>query len=210
MFALAVFWTLTALVAFGVAYVVGAPLRVSGARQMLAVLVGVPLISLGVYVYLGNPDTPDYPLDPRLSGTLEALPPAAILARLENRLRDHPDDIEGWRLLARLRVSVSQHVQAGDAWQRVLDLAPADAEAQLGLAQAFIEQNDGVVNEAAVGLLDGVLRVAPDNMVAQFWRAEAWAQQGDDSKARVLWRALRDKLPDAAPLGKALDARLAR
>lgn len=171
-------------------------------------LAGVPGAALMVYLYLGNPTLPDAPLQARLDGPLEDLPPAAILARLENQLRARPDDAEGWRLLARLRVTLKQSSKAADAWQRLLDLAPRDVEAQTGLADALIEQEGGVVSETAIALLDAALAQEPDNLQAQFWRAEAWAQQGRADEARKLWRRLRAALPDAAPLAQMLDRRL--
>lgn len=203
------FWLICGLAACGLAYWLARPLSDKRWQAAFFTLVaGVPLLALGLYLYLGNPQMPDAPLAPRLSGNLEELPPAAILARLENELRQRPNDAEGWRLLARLRVTLQQNTKAADAWQRVLDLAPGDIEAASGLAVALIEQEDGVINQTAVELLDAVLAQDANNVQAQFWRAEAWAQQGRDDRARALWRRLRDKLPDNVPLAQMLDRRL--
>ena len=99
----ALFWAISGVVAAGLGYWLSAPLlREADRRAALSVLGIVPLLALGIYLYLGNPDMPDAPLAPRLAGDLEDLPPAAILARLENELRARPEDAEGWRLLARL------------------------------------------------------------------------------------------------------------
>jgi cytochrome c-type biogenesis protein CcmH len=197
------------LAACGLAYWLARPLSpAQWQRPFFAVLGGVPLLALGLYLYLGNPNMPDAPLAPRLSGALDKLPPAAILARLENELRQRPDDAQGWRLLARLRVTLQQNTQAADAWQRLLDLVPGDIEATTGLAVALIEREDGVINQAVVDLLDAALAQDADNIQAQFWRAEAWAQQGRDDRARILWHSLRAKLPDNVPLAQMLDRRL--
>ena len=189
-------WVGSAIAAFGVAYALAAPF--SGAQQnraLLAVLFMVPSLALTLYLYLGNPQTPDQPLTPRLEGALSDLPPAAIMARLENEIRLRPQDIEGWRLLARLRTTVGQPAKAGDAWQRVIELTgetqpidtqPIDTEAHVGLAQSLIEQDGGVVNEVAVALLDSVLQEDSENLLAQFWRAQSWAQQGEDVQHPIL------------------------
>ena len=216
----ALFWAICGLAACAAAYWVARPLLAAQAEagegapastrtMALAILGGLPLLALAVYLYLGNPTMPDAPLAPRLDGALEDLPPAAILARLENELRQRPNDAQGWRLLARLRVTLGQHTQAADAWQRLLDLTGTDVEAQVGLAAALIEQQDGVVDAAAITLLDAALRQDKDNLQAQFWRAEAYVQQGQTEQARRLWRTLRAGLPDTAPLAKMLDRRLA-
>ena len=130
------------------------------------------------------------------------------MARLENELRARPDDAEVWRLLARLHTTTGNHPKAADSWQRLLELRAGDVEAQVGLAAALIEQDGGVVSEAAVDLLDRALAQEPDNLAALFWRAEAWSQQNRADKARALWQRLRARLNDEAPLAKMLDKRL--
>lgn len=208
-------WVGSAIAAFGVAYALAAPFREAQQnRALLAVLFMLPSLALALYLYLGNPQTPDQPLTPRLEGALSDLPPAAIMARLENEIRLRPQDVEGWRLLARLRTTVGQPAKAGDAWQRVIELTgetqPIDTEAHVGLAQSLIEQDGGVVNEVAVALLDSVLQEDSENLLAQFWRSQSWAQQGEDAKARAIWHNLRADLPDEAPLAKLLDKQISQ
>lgn len=208
-FMTALFWAISGVAAAALGYWLSAPLlREADKRAAFSVLGIVPLLALGIYLYLGNPAMPDAPLAPRLAGNLAELPPAAILARLENELRARPDDAEGWRLLARLHVTTDNHPKAADSWQRLLDLRTQDVEAQVGLAAALIEQDGGVVSEAAVDLLDRALAQEPDNLAALFWRAEAWSQQDRADKARGLWQRLRARLSDEAPLAKMLDNRL--
>lgn len=208
-FLTALFWAINGVAAAALGYWLSAPLlRAADKRAAFSVLGIVPLLALGIYLYLGNPGMSDAPLAPRLAGNLEDLPPAAVLARLENELRARPDDTQGWRLLARLHATTGNHPKAADSWQRLLELRAQDVEAQVGLAAALIEQDGGVVSDIAVGLLDKALAQEPDNLAALFWRAEAWAQQDRVDKARDLWQRLRARLSDDAPLAKMLDKRL--
>ncbi len=205
----AFFWVLAALLACAIGYWLAAPLlRDQQKTAAMAILTFVPLAALGIYLLIGSPDEADRPLEPRMQGALEDLPPAAILARLEMQLRDTPNDPKGWRLMARLRMTVGDFPKAADGWQRLLALVPQDVEARVGLAQALIEQDDGVVSAAAVQLLDEALARAPDNGSALFWRAEAHDQLGEQAEAKNLWRKLRQQLPDGVPLARALDKRI--
>ena len=179
-------------------------------RAAVVVLAIVPLLSLGIYLNIGNPQTPDAPLAPRLSGALEDLPPGAVMAKLEQRLRAAPDDATGWLLMARLRMTVEDYAKAADAWQRLLDIERDNGEAMVGLAQALIEQDGGIVSVTAVGLLDTALAQEPDNFAARFWRAEAHDQLGERVEAKKLWRQMRAGLPDNMPLALMLDRRLAK
>ena len=163
-----------------------------------------------VYLAIGNPDSADAPLEPRLEGALEDLPPGAVMAKLEQRLRDAPNDATGWLLMARLRMTIEDYPKAADSWQRLLALESDNSEAMVGLAQALIEKDGGVVSEEAVDLLDTALALEPDNFAARFWRAEAYDQLGETAQARILWRQMREKLPDNMPLAKMLDRRLAQ
>jgi cytochrome c-type biogenesis protein CcmH len=197
--------------ACAIGYALSAPLHASPQkRTALTLLAAVPLVSLGIYLSLGNPQSPDAPLAPRLAGSLEELPPGAVMAKLEQRLRAAPDDATGWLLMARLRMTIEDYAKAADAWQRVLDIERDNGEAMVGLAQALIEQDGGIVSAAAVGLLDAALAREPENFAARFWRAEAHDQLGETAKAKILWRQMRVGLPDNMPLALMLDKRLAK
>ena len=202
---------MVALAACAVGYVVSRPLHArQDKKAALVTLAFVPLFSLMVYLVIGNPDSADAPLAPRLEGALEDLPPGAVMAKLEQRLRDAPNDATGWLLMARLRMTIEDYPKAADSWQRLLALESDNGEAMVGLAQALIEQDGGVVSEAAVDLLDTALALEPENFAARFWRAEAYDQLGETAQARILWRQMREKLPDNMPLAKMLDRRLAQ
>ena len=202
---------MVALAACAVGYGVSRPLHArQDKKAALVTLAFVPLFSLMVYLVNGNPDSADAPLAPRLEGALEDLPPGAVMAKLEQRLRDAPNDATGWLLMARLRMTIEDYPKAADSWQRLLALESDNGEAMVGLAQALIEQDGGVVSEAAVDLLDTALALEPENFAARFWRAEAYDQLGKTAQARILWRQMREKLPDNMPLAKMLDRRLAQ
>ena len=202
---------MVALAACAVGYGVSRPLHArQDKKAALVTLAFVPLFSLLVYLVIGNPDSADAPLAPRLEGALEDLPPGAVMAKLEQRLRDAPNDATGWLLMARLRMTIEDYPKAADSWQRLLALESDNGEAMVGLAQALIEQDGGVVSEAAVDLLDTALALEPENFAARFWRAEAYDQLGKTAQARILWRQMREKLPDNMPLAKMLDRRLAQ
>ena len=147
------------------------------------------------------------PLAPRLTGPIEELPSGAILVRLEQKLKTNPNDAEGWRLLARLRNSLGDYEGAGDAWRRVIELQES-GEAFVGLATALIEQDDGLISDAALFWIDKALTANPENIAARFWRGAAWQQQGETEKARAQWLALRAQLPKNIPFAAMLDEQL--
>ncbi|CAI8425304.1 MAG: Uncharacterised protein [Rhodobiaceae bacterium UBA7378] len=195
-----------AVLAVGTIWYLVGPVRATGRRRFAtAMLMGFPLLAIVIYLVMGRADMPDQPLQARLAGPVESLPPAAVKARLEAELRQRSDDPRGWRLLARLRGSVGDHAKAADAWQRLIALGENDAEAYTGLAVALIEQDGGVVSAAAFDILKMARDADATNMQAGFWTAIALRQQGADDEARAAFIALRKNLPDALPLAAMLD-----
>ena len=211
------FWVMAAVLAGATGHWLAASLQTASLQttgpdtrlSRTLIFAAMPLAALLLYLALGAGGRPDAPLTDRLDGPLEELPAGAVLVRLQSELRARPDDAEGWRLMARLRRSTGAHEQAADAWRRVLELGGQDVEAMIGLAQALIELEDGLVGEAATGLLDAALSAEPDHMAARFWRAIAYRQQGDASTADDMFRALMAELPEAAPLRAMLARELA-
>lgn len=71
-------------------------------RQIAALLavVGMPLLAVGLYLFVGSPNLPDDPLEARLTAPPEKSDTAALIARVEDHLAAHPDDGQGWAVLA--------------------------------------------------------------------------------------------------------------
>ena len=192
--------------ACGLAMWLGAPL-IAYKKTLIALVSGLPLLSLSLYLFLGAPFVADQPLTPRLVGSLEGLSAEAIVARLQQNVRTNSDNIDAWRLLARVRQDLGAFDKAASAWRRVLALSstPAQkAEAYNGLAQADIASSEGIVSDHAISLLDAALQENPQNVTARFWRGMAWHQQGGVEKARDIWAALAQTLPDNTPLARML------
>jgi cytochrome c-type biogenesis protein CcmH len=95
----------------------------------LAVAVLVPLAALGAYRWLGSPQTLGAPAH---MSTAMAMPDhgtdmQAAIAKLAEKLRQHPDDAEGWALLGRTYKATQHYSEARDAFRHALEAAPADA-----------------------------------------------------------------------------------
>lgn len=161
------------------------------------------LAPLLVYAALGRADLPDAPLAARLASDIAGTPDkewenlslAQAAARLAAYLRAHPEQAEGWRLLARTRAAGGDAARAQTAWARVLALpvsADMRAQAHLGFAEAQIQLQDGLVDEGAATHLQAALALDEGRdsaRGAQYWLGlRAW-QAGDGAEARRLWEA---------------------
>src|SRR6185503_16785892 len=98
----------------------------------VAVGVAVPLLALGIYFIAGTPGA----LDPR-----QAVPSAdqveAMVARLAAKLRENPDDADGWKLLGRSYTVMGRYAQAVEAYAKAAERSPRDAQLLADFADAL-------------------------------------------------------------------------
>ncbi|MGJ3259647.1 MAG: c-type cytochrome biogenesis protein CcmI [Rhodospirillales bacterium] len=123
-------------------------------RTGLAVIVvaalAVPAASVVFYLQTGTPAMPDFPLAERTD--VKRAPEAAgfegktmreMAGRLEERLRDNPDDARGWTLLGRTYANIGEPRPAAAAYQRAVELTGRDPELLADWAEARLMVRDG-------------------------------------------------------------------
>ena len=185
------FWVLLACLSTWGAWWVTKPLRSSGhARLTSLVLVFLPLSSLGLYLYMGSPDQGDAPLADRLDMPVNELPVGAALAKVEMRLREAPNDVTGWKLMATLRQSLGMYDKAIDSWRRVIQLEGPSAEIYIAIAENFLMLEGGVLSVVAMDNIRAALKIAPDNAVASYYTGLAQLQAGETDRALEIWQVL--------------------
>jgi cytochrome c-type biogenesis protein CcmH len=114
-----------------------------------------------------------------------------MVAALDARLQQNPDDVAGWKMLGRSYVQLSQYQRAINAFERAVELesaANAQTLADLGEVLLLTEQ------EAQVGraseLFESALAIEPANPKALFYAGMAALQRGDRELAASRWEAL--------------------
>ena len=169
------------------------------AGALAAAAIGVPLLSLAIYALTGAPGTPDRPLAER---TAPAAPmPADVaeaIAGLAERLRENPDNLEGWLLLGRSYAATARYREAAEALASAAALAPGDAGIAASVGEALFYAAGGAVTPAAARQFDAALEIDPAHPGARYYRGLAAAQAGDPEAAFAAWTALaEDAAPDA-------------
>ena len=116
------------------------------------------------------------------------------------RLKDEPDNLEGWRRLAHSYTVLGDWPDARMAWEHALGLAPGDGELWDGFAAAVagpISRDSGVPADALADM-ERVLEVRPENRDALYVAGLAAAESGDRARAHELWTRLRDLFPPSS------------
>jgi cytochrome c-type biogenesis protein CcmH len=96
----------------------------------------------------------------------------AMVAKLEQRLRDAPNDIDGWLLLGRSYAALEKPSQALMAYQKAYDLSGGDnVDATMGLGEAMIMTDEHAIVGKAGELFEAVLAKEPNNPKALWYGA---------------------------------------
>ena len=180
----------------------------SGLVQTAATF-AIPLISLGLYLTLGAPGMPGQPLQARLAKSPAAASTDDLVAKVEARLREAPDDGKGWDVIAPVYMAQGRFGDAADAYanaNRLLGETPGRLE---GFALASIRATNGMVNEFARKALGRALAIDPKRQQLRIWLALAKEQDGDLVSAVADYRALLSEAPAEAPWRSSVEARIA-
>ncbi|MCL2636583.1 MAG: c-type cytochrome biogenesis protein CcmI [Betaproteobacteria bacterium] len=168
----------------------------SSRKTAIALLLLLPLGALLGYALLGNPAA----LDPaRTVPAPVSMSPEQIdemVARLAERLRDNPDDMQGWLMLARSYKALGRYGDAVEAYakaEKVIDEQP-------DLLASYAETIAMAGGQGLAGkprqLVERALKIDPRHAHSLFLAGAAALQAKDNQQAIAYWEVL---LPQVEP-----------
>lgn len=161
-----------------------------------AAVIGVLLAigAAGMYKHASN-----FPWqDPSLAGPVPAGHGAAgetsideVMSQLQAKLQANPNDVEGWRMLARTYLVTNRPQDALGAYEKAIAIAgDKDAGLNLDFAEAMILTEDPSLQAKAAGIVTGILAADPNNQKA-LWYAGVMAYKANDTAtAKARWTEL--------------------
>jgi cytochrome c-type biogenesis protein CcmH len=111
----------------------------------------------------------------------------AMTERLAARLKDRPDDAEGWSMLGRSYMALGRFPEAKAAYERVLKLAPNDATSLADYADVLAVTNDRKLEGEPLKLIERALKLDPDNLKALTLAGTAAFRRGEYARAVDYW-----------------------
>ena len=176
---------------------------------LLCAFLFVPLTSTVLYLIYGSPSLPDQPLAARLK-TPDGNPTVdALVARVEERLRNHPEDGRGWEVLAPVYLRQRRFADAANAYGKAARLLGGTPQRLVDYGNALVLANNGVVSEPARRVLQKAIAADASLIRAHFWLAVAKEQDGQLTDAANAWRELLKMGGEQAPWRSAVEQRLA-
>jgi cytochrome c-type biogenesis protein CcmH len=138
--------------------------------------------------------------------------PAEMVARLEARLRDNPDDLQGQMMAGRSYIALGRMADAKKAWAKVLELDKRSHEAHYNLGLILLQtgdRSDTKVLEEALGHLDTALVNVPREPAVLWFRGVALVHLKRYGEADQSWTTAYQNLTpgseDAEFVRKALE-----
>jgi len=184
------------------------PTPTRGAHVALAAAALVPLLTLAVYLAHGSPGLPSQPLAGRAQDVVERAQVGELIARVEARLREHPEDGDGWDVIAPVYFKLGRFQDAADAFTRALALKGETVRRLAGFAEANVLAADSIVTEPARLAYEKILKLEPGRVEARFWLALAKEQDGRLAPALAEFQALLAEAPADASWRGMVEARV--
>lgn len=160
------------------------------------VVVALPLVAFGVYLAHGTPAA----TDPKLANR-EGNPPlddkriVAMVENLARKVRERPEDVQGWALLGRSMGALGRFRESADAYAHLDKLVPNDPTVLADYADALGMAQGRTLSGKPYELAKRALSIDPSHKKALALAGTAALDAGDFDNALRYWQALGKQLP---------------
>jgi len=191
----------------------------SNTNSLIVILVTVPLLTIGAYLYLGNPEAINTPVAKQT--TSKAIPHAAnkpatqapsiaeVVIKLEQKLKQEPDNKKFLFLLARSYTHLRQFTKAEGAYERLTKLVTDNPNYWADYADIAAFNQKGKLTGKPYELTKRALSVLPEHPKALWLAGTYHFQQQQYQKALRFWKKLRALLPPESRNLQSLNASIA-
>lgn len=189
----------------------------SGVAIAIGIALFIPIASGALYLHLGMPTGVDSVAAHEQSVAEQAqkanTPPPALaelLPNLEKKLEANPDDRDGWKLLGKSYLTISEFSKAKDALLRAYELDAKDPDLLAQLAEATAMELDGDLSGQANDYLDSALAINPNHQQSLWLKAIASQQAGNHEDAISRFEVLRTGVSGNADAIASIDQMIGR
>ena len=163
----------------------------------------VVLGSVGLYTANGSPDLPGVPFVQPATATSAARPAAGtqvaanqgakphdlakMIDGLAAKLKEDPNNLEGWRMLGWSYYNTNQFKEAAGAYAKAIELKDDDGQLKSAYGEALVRASDGVVTKQAHQAFSSAVKLRPSDPRARFFLGLAKQQNGDPKAAIEDW-----------------------
>ena len=177
----------------------------------------VPFLAVTLYLNYGDTRAFDESLLTRnkthQSGNSAQKPSMAsienMVGGLAARLKQNPNDPQGWFMLGRSYMVMGRYGEASDAYAELQKLVGDQASVLLQHAQAKVMNNNGQWDSTTIAMLKKAMTLEPENPVGLSLSGLLAARQGEKELAIKMWRKAQTTMQAASEEYKELDRMIA-
>ncbi|HZP92892.1 MAG TPA: c-type cytochrome biogenesis protein CcmI [Burkholderiales bacterium] len=186
------------------------PVR-SGRAAAVALALGIPAAAIALYLHLGAPSglqaTPRAGTDPASVSPQQF---EQMTDKLARRLKDHPDDFEGWVMLGRAYKVLQHFAESAQAFAHAVQIKPEDPAVLAEYAEALALRAGGSFQGEPTTLLAKALKIDPNNQKALALAGGAAFERADYKEAVRVWGNLLRQTQGDPRMKAALEAGIAQ
>jgi cytochrome c-type biogenesis protein CcmH len=175
----------------------------AGRRAAWTLGAGIPLFALVVYLAVGTPDA----LSPQSdTHAISAQQLEGMVERLAARLRENPDDVEGWKLLGRSYSVLGRFGESAEAYAKAAARAPRDAQLLADFADVLAMARGQTLEGEPEKLVLRALEIDPANLKALALAGTAAFARKDYQGAAAHWEKMLAHVPPDSEDARAIRA----
>lgn len=178
-------------------------------KTALIVCVLLPLFALGGYALLGSPRALD-PANTQPQARVSAAQIEGMVAKLAQRLKENPDDAQGWVMLARSYKTLGRIPEAAEAYSHATAMIDQDPQLLTDYADTLAQLNDGSMRGKPTELVARALKLNPDDAQSLMLAGMAAAEVRDFKAAMTHWTRLLSMLEPGSEDAAMLEDAIAR
>ena len=131
---------------------------------------------------------------------------SGMVDALATRMKERPDDAEGWTMLARSYVILGRFAEALPAYRRASELQPGNAGLLADYADASAASRGTIVNPESERLVAQALAIDPQQPKALALAGTLAFERGDFAGAAARWQKIADQLPPGSEMAQQVQA----
>lgn len=170
----------------------------------------VPAIAALVYVALGNPGAIDEPSAPKgrdAPHPLAGAQVAGLADQLAARLRENPEDADGWATLGRSLAAAGRFAEAAEALGEAARRSPANATVLADRADVLAMAQGRRFDGEPDRLIAAALAADPRHVKAMALAGTSAFERGDYAVASRHWRSLLALVPAQSATARQVEAK---
>lgn len=172
----------------------------------IALAVIVPLLAVALYLLVGNRQGLDpsqvAAVNPQENVTPEQI--NGMVDKLARRLKDAPDDVEGWTMMARSYSALGRFTEASDAYAHLVKLVPPNADLLADYADTLAMAHNKTLQGEPEKLINRALELDPKNIKALALAGGALFERHDYSGAVTLWKKIMPLVPADSDMARSV------